>query len=67
MGRRGRDGTELDETTEQEYDRHNWRPHERTGPRKGYLGEENDLPMYCTGCRPHLRQLVRRGFDLTDA
>lgn len=66
-GRRGRDGTRLDETPEQEYERHNWRPHDRTGPEKGYLGEDDDgRVMYCTGCRPHLTRLVRRGFDLAD-
>lgn len=67
MGRLGRDGTPLDETTET-YERHNWRPHDRSGPKLGYLGEDDDgRPMYCTGCRPHLNQLVRRGFDLADA
>ena len=69
MARRGRDGTPLDEIAEttDEYDRHNWRQHPRTGPKAGYLGEDDDgRPAYCTGCRPHLRTLVRRGYDLAD-
>jgi hypothetical protein len=70
-GRRGRDGTLLDETAEGHTggtsDGHAWRPHVRTGPMAGYLGEDDDgRPMYCVGCRTHLRQLVRRGFDLAD-
>lgn len=56
-----RDGTEI-ETTDEAPERHNWRPHDRSGPKAGWCGEDDDgRQIYCTGCRPHLRQLKHYG------